>query len=187
MPIPILSEIWLFDISIYQYFEENKFNISIYQYFEENKFSMKNTMKTSQSSTTWTLLSDAGFNLKVCQREKERLRRLAVVSNLDQIIFITHLRNHMLWKLLRKRDNYRCQFNWFQSPTSIERGLAQLTYPVTNALTKLYPWSIIKFGHNCEIWSKLWNLVETLNFGWNCEIRLNKWNTFHREITLSNL
>ena len=29
---------------------------------------------------------------------------------------------------------------------------------------------IVKVGGNCEIWCKLWNLVEILKFGGNCEI-----------------
>ena len=34
----------------------------------------------------------------------------------------------------------------------------------------------MKFGENCEIWWKLWNLVEIVKFSWNCEIWWKLWN-----------
>ena len=35
---------------------------------------------------------------------------------------------------------------------------------------------IVKFGWNCEIWSNLWYLIEIMKFGRNCEIWLKLWN-----------
>ena len=35
---------------------------------------------------------------------------------------------------------------------------------------------IVKFGQNCEIWSKLWNLVKIVKFGRNYEIWSKLWN-----------
>ena len=35
---------------------------------------------------------------------------------------------------------------------------------------------IVKFGQNCEIWPKLWNLVNIVKFGRNSEIWLKFWN-----------
>ena len=34
---------------------------------------------------------------------------------------------------------------------------------------------IVKFGQNCEIWSKLWNLVDIVKFGQNSEIWSEFW------------
>ena len=36
---------------------------------------------------------------------------------------------------------------------------------------------IVKCGGNCEIWWKTWNLVEIVKFGWNCEIWWKLWNS----------
>ena len=69
------------------------------------------------------------------------------------------------------------QAGWY---TSGRKSLGPINQPLWSTLSPI--WSIPrqnenkKFGQNCEIWSKMWNMVEIVKSGQICEIWLKLWN-----------